>query len=166
MRYLTLAVASSLALSGCWLDDDDDNAVEIPPPFNTAPVAESESFITQTDTLITDNLSASDADGDELTFELGDEAANGTVEIAADGSFSYLPNAEFTGSDSFTFKVSDGDATAEGQIDITVEVLQVSFVDFFDRAFNQAPTDKPLSVNGREFTEDATDSSFDEYLMD
>ncbi len=164
MKHLVLAGFVSIALSGCWLDDDDDEVVS--PPMNSAPSAVSETFITQTDTLIENMLSASDADGDTLTFEVGDEPRNGTVEIMADGAFVYTPNSEFTGADMFTFNVSDGQESASGQIDITVEVLQLSFVEFFGNAFNQESTDTPLSVNGREFTDDATDSSFDEYLME
>ncbi|MCW8107458.1 Ig-like domain-containing protein [Alteromonas ponticola] len=166
MKHFILAVAVSMAVTGCWWNDDDDKGVNTPPPVNNAPTAESETFITQTDTVIEDQLSANDPDGDELTFELEDAPANGSVEIAADGSFVYTPKSEFTGADMFTFNVSDGEDTATGQIDITIEVLQVSFVEYFNQAFTQVSTDTPLAVNGREFTQDATDSSFDEYLID
>src|SRR5262249_51611088 len=33
---------------------------------------------------------------------------NGKVAVAADGSFTYTPNAGFTGTDSFTYKANDG----------------------------------------------------------
>ena len=51
---------------------------------------------------------AFDPDGDPLTAQLVSAAANGTVQLAADGSFTYTPNAGYTGRDSFVFRVFDG----------------------------------------------------------
>ena len=52
---------------------------------------------------------ASDADGDPLTAVLVSGPANAAAfTLRADGSFSYTPLADFSGSDQFTFKVSDG----------------------------------------------------------
>ena len=42
------------------------------------------------------------------TTSLLDPASNGTVTVNPDGSFSYLPNAEFLGADSFNFKTVAG----------------------------------------------------------
>ncbi|MBO1532115.1 tandem-95 repeat protein, partial [Psychrobacter sp. F1192] len=61
------------------------------------------------DTVATGQLeAATDADGDELTYALKDNAANGTVTVNADGSYSYTPNADFNGEDSFTYTIDDG----------------------------------------------------------
>ena len=50
-------------------------------------------------------LNASDADGNPLTFTIN-QPANGTV--TGDGpNVTYTPNSDFTGTDSFTFKVND-----------------------------------------------------------
>ncbi|MEN9466155.1 MAG: hypothetical protein RL081_156 [Pseudomonadota bacterium] len=35
--------------------------------------------------------------------------ANGTVVVNADGTFTYTPNANFTGADSFTYTITDAD---------------------------------------------------------
>jgi len=35
-------------------------------------------------------------------------AAHGSVTVHADGTFSYTPNANYHGADSFTFKANDG----------------------------------------------------------
>src|SRR5262249_36551233 len=43
-----------------------------------------------------------------LTYALGAQAAHGIVVVDPDGSFTYTPNADFNGSDSFTFTASDG----------------------------------------------------------
>jgi trimeric autotransporter adhesin len=46
--------------------------------------------------------------------------ANGTYSIAADGSFSYTPNAGFTGTNSFTYTLNTGSLTATATVSITV----------------------------------------------
>ncbi len=47
-------------------------------------------------------------------------STNGTYTIAADGSFTYTPNAGFTGSDSFTYTSNIGSVSATGTVNITV----------------------------------------------
>ncbi len=49
-----------------------------------------------------------DLDGDVLTALLVQDVANGTLNLFADGSFTYTPDAEFSGPDSFVYKASDG----------------------------------------------------------
>jgi VCBS repeat-containing protein len=49
-----------------------------------------------------------DAEHDKLTAVLDAGSTNGAVTLNADGSFTYTPNAGFTGTDSLTYQVSDG----------------------------------------------------------
>ncbi len=49
-----------------------------------------------------------DADGDTLTASLVDAPSNGIVELNADGSLHYFPNINFSGTDTFTYRASDG----------------------------------------------------------
>lgn len=164
MRKLLLFSVVGLALTGCFDDDDDDKDM---PEMNTAPEAVSEAFITQTDTAFSDMLSATDADGDSLTFSLDTDAMLGSVEVMDDGSFTYTPNAQVTGEDSFVFSVSDGEDSATGTVTVTIEVLDVSVSDYTREAFAQDATDTPLPVNGREFIQDAEEpDAFDDLLMD
>ena len=154
-----------LALSGCF-DSDDDNDYQAPEE-NAAPVAVDEMLTTQADIAIDGTLSATDADGDALTFGLDENGTLGNAEVNTDGSFTYTPNAQVTGSDSFTFTVSDGvNPEVTATISVTIEAQQVSFSSYTRDAFNQAPTDEPLPINGREFTQDADDSTFDDLLID
>lgn len=61
----------------------------------------------------------SDPDGDPLTITATTDGANGTV--STDGtSVTYTPNASFTGSDSFTYTISDGNG---GFASASVEVI-------------------------------------------
>lgn len=49
-----------------------------------------------------------DVDGDGLTAELVGNPAHGTVTLNGDGSFTYTPDANYHGADSFTYQASDG----------------------------------------------------------
>ena len=49
-----------------------------------------------------------DLDGDSLTAVLNTDVSNGTLTLNADGSFSYTPDADWNGTDSFTYTANDG----------------------------------------------------------
>ena len=54
-----------------------------------------------------------DPDGDTLTAAVVDSApSHGTLTLNADGSFTYTPAANFNGTDSFTYRASDGTPAA------------------------------------------------------
>jgi VCBS repeat-containing protein len=50
-----------------------------------------------------------DDDGEPITATKIGDPSNGTLTFNANGSFSYVPDAGFSGTDSFTYRVSDGD---------------------------------------------------------
>lgn len=50
----------------------------------------------------------SDPQNQAITAILVDSVAHGTLALNADGSFSYTPTANYSGEDSFSYKVSDG----------------------------------------------------------
>src|SRR5207244_1709802 len=80
---------------------------------NDAPVAVSNSYSVNEDTTLTVVASRvlgndSDVDGDSLSAVLVTSPAHGTLTLNANGSFSYTPDANFNGSDSFTYRASDG----------------------------------------------------------
>jgi len=63
-----------------------------------------------------------DVDGDALSAILVSGPSNGTLALNTDGSFTYTPNADFNGIDTFTYKVNDGSAdsnTATATITVT-----------------------------------------------
>jgi hypothetical protein len=65
----------------------------------------------------------SDLDGDTLTVVEVTTPANGTAVINTDGTITYTPNAGFTGTDTFTYTVTDGTDTATASITINVGAL-------------------------------------------
>ncbi|MHB1033577.1 MAG: tandem-95 repeat protein [Pirellulales bacterium] len=93
---------------------------------NALPAAVADSFVVGEDTTLTvaaPGLLANDTDpdGDPLTTVLVSGPANGTLTLNSDGSFSYTPAADFSGTDSFTYRTSDGSASSnEAAVTITV----------------------------------------------
>ncbi|MEZ5845078.1 MAG: Ig-like domain-containing protein [Hyphomicrobiaceae bacterium] len=63
-----------------------------------------------------------DIDGDALSAALVAGTANGTLNLASDGSFTYTANAGFTGQDSFVYVASDGSAST-GNVIVTLDVF-------------------------------------------
>ncbi|OEJ65676.1 hypothetical protein BEN30_13565 [Magnetovibrio blakemorei] len=97
-----------------------------PEPINTAPVAEPGAVMTAEDNVFTGKLSASDLEGGILTFALAEDGGpeNGSVTVHPDGTFSYVPNMDFGGDDSFTYFVTD-DAGAMAMATVTVAITPV-----------------------------------------
>ena len=79
---------------------------------NDAPVASAGALTTTEDTRESGMLSASDIEGDLLTYSIVAAPAKGTIStlITSTGIFSYTPSADANGSDSFSFKANDGSA--------------------------------------------------------
>ncbi len=79
----------------------------------------------------------SDADGDTLTASVATDPENGTLTLNADGSFTYVPDADFSGSDSFLYAVSDGTGrVAQATATITVNPLNDDPVAVDDEAIS------------------------------
>ncbi|HIF9402216.1 TPA: retention module-containing protein, partial [Photobacterium damselae] len=110
-------------------------------PVNDAPVGENVSAETQEDTVVTGQLTATDVDGDNLTFKPGSNPENGSVTINADGSWEYVPNTDFNGEDSFTVVVDDGNGGTD-TITVTVNVTPT----------NDAPVGEDVSAETQEET--------------
>ena len=79
---------------------------------NTPPVVSGDSLTMAQDASYSGTLHASDADGDTLALSIVRSPAHGTVNITdvSTGLFTYTPNANVHGSDSFTFEANDGQA--------------------------------------------------------
>ncbi len=115
-------------------------------PIADAPVAVDDAVTVTEDTPFNSTISLiandADGDGDALTAIAGTfaTAQGGSVTIAADGSYLYTPAANFNGTDSFTYTVSDGTLTDTGTVTLTVT------------AVNDSPTAGPDSAATAEDT--------------
>ncbi len=63
---------------------------------------------------------AIDEEGDSLSISAFTQGTNGTVTNNGDGTFTYTPNANFTGIDTFTYTISDGTNTTTGTVRVVV----------------------------------------------
>ncbi|MBV2134750.1 tandem-95 repeat protein, partial [Pseudomonas sp. MAP12] len=93
---------------------------------NDAPVAVDDAVTVTEDVPFTSSIELdandSDLDGDSLSVVAGTftTAQGGTLVLAADGSYSYTPAANFHGTDSVDYTVTDGSLSDIGTLTITV----------------------------------------------
>ena len=94
---------------------------------NDPPVAEADAYTTTEDTVL--EISApgvlandSDTEGQPLTAVIAITPDNGKVEINTDGSFTYTPDSDFSGEDSFYYAARDDGEAYSGQTKVTITV--------------------------------------------
>lgn len=112
-----------------------------------APVASSGSFPVTEDLSASTTLNANDPNNDPLTFSIVSNGSKGTATItdAVAGAVSYVPNANETGTDSFTFKANDGSA------DSNIATITVTIAPINDAPVAQAgilTTNEDAAKNG------------------
>ena len=93
--------------------DPTDDSEEVPVVPNSAPVADDDAYDATEDMLL--SVSASgvldgdiDPDGDSLTAVLISTTSNGSLDLDGDGTFTYEPDENYCGKDSFTYEANDG----------------------------------------------------------
>ncbi len=93
-----------------------------------APVAADDAYSTNQDTVLTvaaPGVLANDSGASVLTAVLDSGPTNGTLTLTGDGSVVYTPTAGFFGSDSFTYRATDG--TADSNVaTVTIAVNEVN----------------------------------------
>lgn len=99
-------------------------------PVNDLPLARNDQYTTSEDTVLTIAAPGvlsndSDADGDTLTAIIASQPGNGSVSLSANGGFTYTPNTDFNGTDSFTYRANDGEANS-GLATVTIAVTPVN----------------------------------------
>jgi len=113
---------------------DDGNVVTVtltvtPEGTGTPIEAADDSYSVDAETVLTIDAAGGvlandvDAEGDPLTVTVVDDPVNGTVALAADGSFVYTPNAGYVGLDSFMYRVFDG-ALYSALAAVTIHVVE------------------------------------------
>ena len=115
---------------------------------NEAPVAAASFATGDEDTVISGALTASDVDGNALSFSVVNGPSNGSVTVNANGSFQFTPVADFNGTDSFTFNVSDGSLSDTSTATITVN-----------------PVDEPAPVDPVDPVDPTGPTPFDDILL-
>ncbi|WP_192853833.1 VCBS domain-containing protein, partial [Vibrio lentus] len=94
---------------------------------NNSPIGDTVSFTTNEDTPVNGTLSASDEDGNSLSFVKATDPSNGSVVIDENGDWTYTPNENYNGDDSFTVEVSDGQGGTDTII-VNIDVTPINDV--------------------------------------
>lgn len=87
-----------------------------------APIAQNQSFETCKNVAYYGTLTATDPQGDAVTFQLVEKPARGKVELGEDGSFVYTPYEDKTGKDSFQFVAVDGAGNTSKAAKVTLRI--------------------------------------------
>jgi YD repeat-containing protein len=99
-------------------------------PVNDAPVAVDDEYVTDEDNMldvpapgVLDN--DNDVDADTITAVLVSGPSNGTLALNSDGSFTYTPNPNYNGADSFTYTAGDNELSS-GTTTVSITVNPVN----------------------------------------
>jgi ELWxxDGT repeat protein/VCBS repeat-containing protein len=98
---------------------------------NDAPVAVADSYTVNEDTTLTVDAASgvlqndTDVEGDALTAELVTGPSHGTLTLNANGSFTYVPTANYNGADTFTYRAKDANGALSSPITVTITVVAV-----------------------------------------
>jgi gliding motility-associated-like protein/uncharacterized repeat protein (TIGR01451 family) len=97
-------------------------------PVNDAPIAVDDAETIDEDNTLLSTVATNDSDleGNSLEFAAFTNPLNGTLLLNTDGSYSYIPNLNFNGTDSFTYTVCDDGIPSQcdtGLVSITVNPI-------------------------------------------
>ena len=96
---------------------------------NDAPTASDTSITTGINTAKTGSLpAATDPESDTVSYAVGSNPSHGSLSIGTNGSYIYTPTTGYTGLDSFTYTVSDGQGgSATYTVSVTVGNTPATF---------------------------------------
>ena len=119
-------------------------------PVNDAPVADNQAVTIPEDGSTNLVLTASDVDNTNLTFSILTGPASGGLSPlnTNSGAVTYTPNANYAGSDGFTFRVFDGSLYATGTVSITVTPQNDEPVADSQSVTNLEDTALPITLTG------------------
>ena len=124
-----------------------DVALRVTSVNDGPPVASASAFEVNEDVLYIGSLpSAIDPDNTAITYSLGSAGAHGTVTIQANGQFSFLPAANYVGSDSFSYTVTDAEG-GQNSYPVAVTIRPVNDAPTSSNASAQVNEDALLSAN-------------------
>ncbi|WP_412468438.1 Calx-beta domain-containing protein [Pedobacter sp. KLB.chiD] len=112
---------------------------------NRAPVASAPAITANEDTSVNGIVTASDPDGNTITYSLTTPPAHGTVLLNVDGTYTYTPAPNYNGADTFTVTVSDGKG---GTVTVTIPVTINPVNDAPIAAATAISTPQNTSANG------------------
>ena len=124
-----LTLSLLLALAGCGGGGGNDGAAAAPVtpavPANQPPQLTSARFEVDEDQSLTAQLTATDAEGQSISFTRATDPAQGTLTLASSGALTYVPPANFNGNASFDVTLTDAGG-AQRTATVTIAVRPVN----------------------------------------
>jgi VCBS repeat-containing protein len=119
--------------------------------------AQNDSFSTSEDTVLNADVSSNDSttSGGSLSYVVDTDVSNGTLVLNGDGTFSYTPDSNYTGSDSFTYMVTDADSSESDTRTVSLTVDPVTDLFAADDSFT---ANEDTALNADVSTNDSTTS--------
>ena len=120
---------------------------------NDPPKAFDDVLATDEDTAAEINLLGNDTDPDNdvLTLAIIQNPANGSVTLLSGGSCRYVPSANFSGTDLFTYRVSDSSASSTASVRVTVSPVNDSPVASDDSFTTNENTNGIIYILGNDY---------------
>lgn len=125
--------------------------------INDAPVANDDAAATNEDNVASGNVLTNDTDADNLDGLAGNDdtltatlvtgPTNGSLVLNADGSWTYTPNANFFGSDSFTYRAVDSDGATSNVATVAIAVNEINDAPVANDDVAVTTEDTPVSGN-------------------
>ena len=147
----------NVSVSDGTIIDSKSFAVRIT-PIGDPPVPQSFSVDLEEDTDAYIILSATDIDNydDDMTFYIVDYPAHGVLEQQARAIdvYNYTPDNNYSGSDQFTYRVSDGELYSEGLATVLLNIIPVNdppiaVGDYYEVSEDEAEEGNDLSIDYR-----------------
>ena len=132
---------------------------------NTPPVAVNDSYMVDEDTTLTTTVATgvlnndSDDNMQSLTAQLVEDVAEGTLELAITGQFTYTPSADFNGIVTFTYQAFDS-MNLGNTATVTITVNPVN--DPPTAVDNEYTTDEDVELTGNVIVDDTGDGADDD----
>ena len=125
--------------------------------FAVAPTAVPDQYTTPEDSLLTIPVSQSilvndqSPNSSQMVAELISPASHGTLSLQADGTFTFAPATDYSGTDSFVYRLDDGSALSLPAT-VTIEIVAVNDVPHFstlaDVAINEDSPERIVTLSG------------------
>jgi VCBS repeat-containing protein len=130
-------------------------------PVNDAPAAANDAYAVDagaTLSVAAPGVLTNDSDLESaVTAVLVTGPANGTLTLSPSGSFTYTPNAGFSGSDPFTYRARDGAGAESAPATVTIEVRPVT-------GGEPPPPGSPCTISGTPQAETLTGTPGDDVI--
>jgi beta-glucosidase len=145
LKHCTLTAFTLLILSACGGgggSEPTQPATGNPAPQNNTPTATADSLTTDENTAASIDLSANDSGLDDgpVSYSLTTGPNNGEVSISSSGNATYTPAADFDGTDSFVYTVTDSDGDSDSA------TVSITVTDTTVEPPNSTPTARPESL--------------------